>query len=167
MHFSKIAFAGAAALFAAGAPAHSATPQETSAVMAAVNQFIGGLNEGNLKGAAAVCTDDAVVIDAVPPYVWRGPNACLAWTNALIDYNKDKSFTEGVLALGSPQHVMIQGDNAYVRVPASYSYILDGSVPINETGSVFTVGLRKAAKGWMINGWSWSDFTKREMGVKP
>ena len=63
--------------------------------------------------------------------------------------------TDGKVALGKPRHVDIAGDRAYVVVPTTYAYKLNGK-PMKETGSMLTIALQKGASGWLMTGWAWT-----------
>ena len=74
------------------------------------------------------------------------------------DYDSDakkNGITDGAVTLGSPRHVDITADHAYVVVPTNYTYKQKGKA-VKETGSMLTVALQKGAAGWRITGWAWS-----------
>lgn len=68
---------------------------------------------------------------------------------------RKNGITDGVVVIGTPTHVDINGDRAYVVGPANYSYKKAGA-PVKEVGSIFTLSLQKAATGWRITGWAWA-----------
>jgi len=131
------------------------TAPEKAAVMAAVHQFVDAFNKGDTKTTASVCAEETSIIDEFPPHEWHGAEACMKWMN---DYDADakkNGITDGVVTLGSPRHVEVSADHAYVVVPADYAYKEKGKA-VKETGSELTVALRKAASVWRITGWSWT-----------
>lgn len=131
------------------------TAQDKAAVMGTVHQFVDSFNKGDTKTAAAACAAETSVIDEFPPHEWHGADACMKWMN---DYDADakkNSITDGVVTLGSPRHVDVTADHAYVVVRADYTYKQKGKV-VKETGSALTVALQKSAAGWRIIGWSWT-----------
>jgi ketosteroid isomerase-like protein len=127
----------------------------TSDVMVTVHQFVDGFNRNDTKTALAACASPASVIDEFPPHVWQGPTACADWANAFAADAKKNGITNGIVTLGTPWHVDVSGDSAYVVVPATYSYQQHGK-PIVERGSIFTVALHKTSAGWRITGWAWA-----------
>jgi hypothetical protein len=60
-----------------------------------------------------------------------------------------------VVTLGTPWYLSVNGNRAYVVVPATYRYKQHGK-PMIERDSIFTVALRKLPDGWRITGWAWS-----------
>jgi len=124
-------------------------------VIAPVRQIVDAFNKGDTKTAAAVCADQTSIIDEFPPHEWHGPGGCAKW---MADYDADAKknrITDGVVTLGTPKHVDITADRAYVVVPADYAYKQKGKA-VKETGSLLTVALQKGAAGWRITGWSWT-----------
>jgi len=124
-------------------------------VMATVNQFVDAFNKGDTKNAAAACADETFIIDEFPPYEWHGADACAKWMNDYDAWAKKNSMTDGAVTLGSPRHVDVEGDAAYVVVPADISYKEKGK-NAKQTGNVFTLALHKETAGWRIVGWSWA-----------
>lgn len=136
-------------------PQLAAVAQDNSAVMARIHQFVDAFNKGDSKAAAAACADQMSIIDEFPPHVWSGTGTFTKWMN---DYDADakkNGVTEGAVTIGSPKHLDITGDRAYVVVPADYTYKQNGK-PVKETGSILTVILQKGAADWRIIAWSWS-----------
>ena len=123
-------------------------------VMATINQFVDGFNKGDTRATAA-CADQTSIIDEFPPHEWHGAGACLAWMK---DYDKDakkNAITDGVVTLGKPKHLDVDGIYAYVVIPSEYSFKKQGK-PVKEKDSAFTLALKKGPAGWKITGWSWA-----------
>ncbi len=138
-------------VFAAG----SAAASEQIAVMATVHQFVDGFNKGDVKSALAACASPASIIDDIPPHEWHGPTACSDWSSAYNANAKKNEITDGIVTLGTPWHVDVTGGRAYVVVPVTYTYKQKG-IPVTESGSIFTVALKKVAAGWRITAWAWA-----------
>ncbi|MDQ2929357.1 MAG: nuclear transport factor 2 family protein [Gemmatimonadota bacterium] len=134
--------------------APSAAAQQSD-VMAAVHRFGDAFNKGDTKAVNAACSDQAVIIDEFPPYVWRGPGTCGKWMDAYAaDATKNK-ITDGQVTLGKELHVDITGDHAYVVMPARYVFKKDGK-PVSEDSSSITMVLQKRATEWTVAGWAWT-----------
>ncbi len=141
----------AVAVRVAAAPA--ATPAGTP--LATVHRFIDRFDRGNLAGAAATCAPVASVIDEFPPHHWHGRGACAAWAKAYAAYAKANGVTDAFVTLLAPWDDSIDGNRAYVVVPANERYRQRGK-PAHESGSIFTVALERSGGVWRIVGWAWA-----------
>jgi len=138
---------------APGAAAQQSAEQK--AVVAVVTQFVEGFNKGDVPAAVATCAEQAFIIDEVPPFEWNGAGACGRWANDWDADAKNKGITAGAVTLSAPRHNVVQGDRAYLVIPASYDITQHGK-QVKQTGAVMAVTLRKGAAGWKITAWSWS-----------
>ena len=129
--------------------------QEKSAVMTPVHQFVDAFNKGDAKAAAAMCAAETSIIDEFPPHEWHGAGACAKWMNDYAADAKNEGVTNGAVTLGSPRHVDIAGDRAYVVVPTDFTFQEKGKAS-KETGSTLTLVLRKGASVWRIVAWTWT-----------
>ena len=68
---------------------------------------------------------------------------------------KQHGASEYHVTLGDPRHANVTGDAAYVVVPATMRFLLQGK-RVTQTGALFTVALRKLAEGWRIVAWAWA-----------
>ena len=130
------------------------TPSDKTEVMARVRQFVEAFNKGDTKAAAAACAEQISIIDEFPPYDWHGAGACLAWMNDYDANAKKSGIKDGAVTLRDPRHLEVTGDRAYVVIPAAYRYTQRGKT-ITETGSAFTLVLRRSTGGWRITSWAW------------
>src|SRR5271166_5646344 len=145
MHkFGIVALAAAAVLFSAPFAASA----DSNGPMSTIHRVSMAFNRGDLKGFAALCTSPATVLDDFPPHTWSGPTACTDWANALSAGFKKNDVTNATVIFGTPWHVDVTGNVAYVVVPATLTYNQKGK-PVKETGSIFTIVLRKTATGWL------------------
>ena len=62
------------------------------------------------------------------------------------------------ITLGEPRHLDVIGDNAYVVVPATMTFNIQGK-QVTQTGSIFTVALRKLGTEWRMTAWAWAKGT--------
>ena len=122
---------------------------------AAVHQFVGGFNKGDVKMLSSDCADQVSIIDEFPPYEWHGTGSCTTWAS---DYDADakkNDISDGLVTLHERSHVDIIGDRAYVVGPADYTYKVKGK-PAQEIGSRSTIALQKGQACWRITGWAWA-----------
>lgn len=144
----KILVVLAVTILAAGA-------SDKTDVMVPVRQFVDAFNKGDTKTAEAACAGQAFIIDEFPPHEWHGEGACGEWMKAYDADARKNGITDGIVTLSKPRHIDITEDRAYVVVPASYAFKKNGKL-VKETGSMFTIVLKKGEAGWRILGWAWA-----------
>jgi predicted lipoprotein with Yx(FWY)xxD motif len=154
MHKIFIALAAAAMSAIAVAPETAAASTETD-VMAAVFQWLGGFNRGDMKTAVTACAAQTSIIDNIPPHEWHGAGACSKWAGDFSAYVRKNGITDWEVTLGKPRHVTVTDDRAYVVVPATYMGKQHGK-PVTEPGSIWTLALQNEKAGWRITGWAWT-----------
>jgi ketosteroid isomerase-like protein len=114
----------------------TATPvvaSDKTDVMATVKQFVVAFNEGDAKAAVAACADQTSIIDEFPPHEWHGTAACKQWMDDYDANAQANAITDGIVTLGTPRHVDVTGDRAYVVIPSNYTFKQKGK-PVKETG---------------------------------
>jgi hypothetical protein len=136
----------------AAAAAQAPDPQ----VIAPIQKFIDSFNKGDVAGAAAThaAEADLVITDELSPYLWRGPRAFQQWSTDLEADGKKRGITEPMVKIGAPTRREVSGDQAYVVVPAVYTF-KEGGVAMRESAQM-TFALKKSAGGWLIHGWTWT-----------
>ena len=136
----------------AAARAQTTDPQ----VMAPINTFMEAFNKGDMAGAAATHASEAdlVIIDEVPPYLWRGAQAFQTWAADLTSDDKKKGITDQKVSIGAATRVEMDGTGAYVVVPSVYTFKQKG-VAMREAAQM-TFTLKKSGSGWLIHGWTWT-----------
>ena len=136
----------------------NSSPSQTTAKddpMVAVRQYIDAFNKGDKDTMAATCAPTSSILDGMAPHVWQGPTACQDWYRDVLAEGEQHGASGYFVTLGTPRHVNISGDNAYVVVPASMTFKVNGK-QISQTGATFTVALRKLGDGWRIAAWAWA-----------
>ncbi|MEV0671097.1 nuclear transport factor 2 family protein [Mycobacterium sp. NPDC050441] len=123
--------------------------------MAAVRAYVDAFNAGDVKAMAAVCADPMQILDGMAPHVWQGQTAAEDWYADALAEGEHLGVTDYRIALGEPKHLDVSGEYAYVVVPATFDYNVQGT-PVNQTGAVFTVALRTVAGVWRLTAWAWS-----------
>ena len=145
---------GAVVWLVLGAATSAGTPDPE--LMAPIQRFVDSFNKGDTAAAAAThaATADLAIIDEVSPYLWRGPKAFQAWSADLDSESKKRGITDQVVTISAPTREESNGDQAYVVVPAVYTFKERG-VAMREAAQM-TFALKKGTGGWLIHGWVWT-----------
>ena len=129
--------------------------------LAAVRSYIDCFNKGDAAGMAATCDVPMSILDGMPPHVWHGPAAGQDWYRDVLVTGEREGASDYVIDLGEPWHVNVTGAHAYVVVPTTMSFTVRGK-RVKQSGSVFTVALRKVGAGWSPSAWAWAKGTQFE-----
>jgi hypothetical protein len=123
---------------------------------APITTFIEAFNKGDIAGAAAThaAEADLVIIDEVPPFLWRGAQAFKTWAADLERDATKNGITDQKVTLGAVTRIETDGVAAYVVVPSVYTF-KQGGVAMREAAQM-TFTLKKGAAGWLIHGWTWT-----------
>ncbi|MFY9643870.1 MAG: nuclear transport factor 2 family protein [Terriglobales bacterium] len=133
----------------------AATPDVT----APIHQFIDGFNKGDTKSAyAAYSTGDITIVDEFAPHRWIGPHAPQDWAADYDKHAQANGVSDGIVKYGAPTRTEVEGDAAYVVIPATYLYKERGQSMVEKGQMTFV--LHAEGGGWKIQGWTW-------LGVKP
>ena len=125
-------------------------------IMAPIQKFMDSFNKGDMAGAAAThaAVAELSITDEVPPYIWRGAQAFKAWSGDLDADAKKHGITDQAVKISAATRVETSGDQAYVVVPAVYTF-KQGGVAMREAAHM-TFVLKKGTGGWLIHGWTWT-----------
>jgi ketosteroid isomerase-like protein len=123
--------------------------------MATVRSYIDAFNVGDAKAMAAAFAPQSSILDGMAPHLWVGPTASQDWYRDVLAEGKQHGASEYRVTLGELRHADVTGDAAYVVVPATMTFMLQGK-RVTQTGALFTVALRKLAEGWRIAAWAWA-----------
>lgn len=150
MRYSMLAVV--ALCLASSAQAQTIDPQLT----APITKFIAAFNKGDMAGAAATHMSgaDLVIVDEVPPFAWRGADALKAWGAALEAESKKLGLTNQKVTLSPATRAEVSGNDAYVVVPAVYSFTKKDVAKRENAHMTFV--LKKGSTGWLIHGWTWN-----------
>jgi ketosteroid isomerase-like protein len=134
--------------------------QEAVAVDAwsTVRRYIDAFNEGDMKGMAAAFAVPGSILDGMAPHVWHGETAAEDWYRDVLLHINEDGASDFFVTLGRPLHMDVTGDAAYVVVPATMTFKVDGK-EITQSGAVFTIALRRRIDGWRIAAWAWAKGT--------
>jgi ketosteroid isomerase-like protein len=120
-----------------------------------LRKYIDAFNKGDTAGMAATFAVPGSIIDGMAPHVWQGPTAAQDWYRDVLIEGEHHGASEYFVTLGEPLHNDVTGDSAYVVVPATMTFKLQGK-QITQSGAVYTVALRKLPDGWRIAAWAWA-----------
>lgn len=121
------------------------------AVLTEVRSVMDQFNTGKASPATLGWTG---IIDEFPAFNWQGRDAVNGW---FVDFEKDaaKSGSTGThITLGRPEHLTVDGANAYLVLPATLTSKHRGK-PSSEEGR-FVFVLEKAAAAWHITNMAWA-----------
>ena len=150
MRYLSVAIVGLCLV--SSAHAQAVDPQLT----APITKFIDAFNKGDMTGAAAthLSDPDLVIVDEVPPFAWRGPQAFASWAAALQAVSKKLGLTNQKVTPSPATRAEVDGNDAYVVVPAVYSFTEKGVTKRENAHMTFV--LKKGSTGWLIHGWTWN-----------
>ena len=142
------------AMLVVAAPLHAAPSPDEVAARAVIDRFIAAFNTGDAATAKAAHVANPVIIDEPPPFLWDGKDSFDRWVadqhkEALADARTDEK-----VVLGRTRRAEIADGNAYVIVPATYSYTVKGVAMAEPSQMTFV--LKNARSGWKIAAWAWT-----------
>jgi SnoaL-like domain len=127
----------------------------TSTPLQAVRQYIDGFNNCDVDVMAATFDAQGSILDGMAPHLWLGPTAAKDWYRDVLVEGEQHGAAGYVVTLGEPLHNNVTEDSAYVVVPTTMTFDLDGK-QVTQTGAMFTVALRRRPDGWRIAAWAWT-----------
>ena len=141
---------GLLTLFALGCFTIGATPTGPTTP---VQRFVDAFNKGDEKTLLAHCDTMTGIIDDFPPHAWM---SCQKWYAAYLAFFKQDGDADAVVTAGTPTHVNVTGDVAYIVVPVTLRFKHKGKL-VTQTGSTWTLVVRNTRSGWLITAWAWAD----------
>ena len=127
----------------------------TSKPLAAISSSISAFNRGNEAEMASVFIAPGFILDGMAPHVWQGPTAAMDWYRDVLAEGKRHGVSGYAVTLGEPIHNNVTDDSAYVVVPASMTFNMQGK-QVMQSGAFLTVALRRSSNSWGIVAWAWS-----------
>jgi ketosteroid isomerase-like protein len=123
--------------------------------MAAVRHYVDAFNNGDATAMAAACAVTMQILDGMAPHVWQGPTASQDWYTDVLAEGEHVGASGYHITVAEPRRVDVTGDYAYVVVPATMTFNIQGK-QVTQTGSVYTVALRKLGGDWRLTAWAWA-----------
>jgi ketosteroid isomerase-like protein len=121
----------------------------------AVQTYLNAFNAGDPAAMSAAFAPDGSILDGMAPHLWLGPTAGADWYRDVLAEGEHLGASGYHVTIGEPLHNDTTGDAAYVVVPATMTFDLNGT-GITQTGATFTVALRRGALGWQVAAWAWA-----------
>jgi hypothetical protein len=131
----------------------------TNDPMTAVNQYIDAFNNGDANAMAATFAIPGSILDGMAPHIWQGPTASQDWYRDVLIEGEQHGASDYFVTLGEPLHNNTTVESAYVVVPATMTFKVQGQ-QFKQTGAVFAVALRKVSEDWRIAAWAWAKGTR-------
>ncbi len=133
-------------------PLASEEPSKVTEAVALVERFAGAQSR---DAYAAFCDPDTVIVDHVPPYVFRGPHACEDEWDAVVAWTERNGIeVSDYGSLQEPAFVDVTGEHIYIVFPATASMTRNGRAE-TERG-IWTFVLRQHDQEWRIGSMTWS-----------
>lgn len=124
--------------------------------IAAVRSYIEAFNRADIEGMAAQFASPGFILDGMAPHVWQGPRAARDWFRDAQAIAQKQNVTEEVITVtGEPLHYDVKGKSAYIVVPVSFSYKVNGK-PVRQAGAQFTAALSESNETWRLSSWAWT-----------
>jgi ketosteroid isomerase-like protein len=121
---------------------------------AAVAALVNAVNAGDFDLASRAFTDDAMIVEDLPPYRWSGPAAVSQWLAAMGENAAKLGVTSINLDIGESGRTEVEGNRAYVIVDGLLRLGTAGA-ELSATGAL-TVTLEKPSDAWLIETLVWS-----------
>lgn len=102
----------------------------------------------------AVHDQDAVIVDDFSPYIWKGAGSVKRWSADERKLLRTKHITQPRITSGEPLRAVSDGGTAYIVIPITYDFLLDGKEASDK--GTFTFVMRHAESGWKISSWSYN-----------
>ena len=119
-------------------------------VIAVIQAYNDAGNKADRTGYASYCTTDAVVVDHVPPYLFKGTTACADEYDAVVAWGPlNKIGVDGLYQkVFEPVFFDLQGDRAYAVFPVTDWFRQSGRKQIEKL--YLTAVLRRDGGSWRI-----------------
>jgi hypothetical protein len=127
------------------------TSADGVAVLTEVRSVIDQFNNGKADPAALGWTG---IIDEFPAFNWQGADAVGGWFGDFEKDAKKSGSTDTHITLGKPEHLSMDGANAYLVLPTTLTSKHRGK-PASEKGRFIFV-LEKASGAWHIADMAWA-----------
>jgi ketosteroid isomerase-like protein len=123
-------------------------------ILRLANAAMHAANTNNASAFAGLYTDDAVVVDENPPFVWRGAGAGTAWWHAVAAVARRMNLTHLKAINIRISEFKESPTDAYMVQPMTVSGIANGK-PFAEAGTT-TYTFHNTGGTWLISSQVWT-----------
>lgn len=123
--------------------------------LSAVRGYVEAFNAQDEDAMAAAFAPSGAILDGMAPHLWQGSTAARDWWRDVLKEGERHGASDYRVTLGEPLHHDVTGDAAYVVVPATMTFSLQGR-QVTQSGALFTAALRRLPDGWRVVAWAWS-----------
>jgi hypothetical protein len=144
-------------LCVAAMPIAPALASDDSEIISRMQQTIDAGNKNDNAALIGNFMSSITIVDDLAPYAFEGDaaQAISSWYKAYGADSERNGVTDFSMKLLEAKHLHVEGDQAYIAVPAIYSFKEHGK-PGRTTG-VITATLEKINNKWLIKTWSWTE----------
>jgi len=135
---------------AAAAPSAPPAP-----ILKLVNAVIQGTSADNASAFSGLFTDDAVVVDENPPFVWRGAGAGVAWWYVVDAVTRKAKLTHVKASNARISEFKQSAADAYLVQAITVTGVAAGGKSFAEPGTM-TYTFHKAGGAWLISTMVWT-----------
>ena len=123
-------------------------------VVTAIEAMVAAVNAGDMAVALAAFGENPVIIEDIPPFQWRGPEAVREWLGAMGENARRLGVSAIGMTLLARLQVRVEGDKAYAAFAGRLDLTMAHSVASAPGQLAFT--LVRRANAWRIEGLAWS-----------
>jgi ketosteroid isomerase-like protein len=134
--------------------AAAATKQPPAPILKLTDAVIHAANTDDASAFAGLYTNDAVVVDENPPFLWRGAGAGTAWWHVVDAVTQKMNLTQLKAIDVRISEFKQSPTDAYLIQPMTVSGIA-GRKPFAEAGTM-TYTFRKVGGTWLISSQVWT-----------
>lgn len=146
-----IALAPAAA--SAANPNPPAQPTPPPAIVKLAGAVVNASNADDVSALSKLYTQDAVVVDEIPPFVWRGAGAGAAWWQAVDSFTSKKQERIRLVNVRLSEFQQFAA-GAYLIQPMTILEVVGGKTS-SESGT-WTYTFRNSGGTWLISSQVWT-----------
>ena len=118
-------------------------------IIALAHKVVDAFNRGDMATVtASMASGDQSILDEMPPFSWRGPQAIDTFLGDVAKDNERMGDTDGFSVLGPPIYIRVAGNRAYAAFPDRFSYKRRGAQIREDARITFTA--EKTPTGWRI-----------------